>query len=135
MKKIFFLTLCFSLPVQAFELLVTGLRNDEGDVRCSVYKSAEGFLEPQKALVTVTVKPKQGEALCEFKDLPEGDYALGVLHDEDQDTLMRTNFIGLPREGWAVSNDVPPRMFGAPSFESALKTWKSGERAQVKIRY
>ena len=48
---------------------------------------------------------------------------------------MRTNFIGLPREGWAVSNDVPPRMFGAPTFESALKSWKTDERAEVKIRY
>ena len=135
MKKIFFLTLLLATSAQAFELLVTGLRNDQGDVRCSVYKTADSFLEPKSALVTLTVKPANGQALCDFKELEAGDYALGVLHDEDQDTLMRTNFIGLPREGWAVSNDAPPRMFGAPSFESALKSWKAGERAAVKIRY
>ena len=135
MKKIFFLTFFLANPLQAFELLVTGLRNDEGEVRCSVYKTAEAFLEPKSALVTLTVKPAKGQALCDFKELEAGDYALGVLHDEDQDGLMRTNFIGLPQEGWAVSNDAPPRMFGAPTFQSALKSWKPGERAEVKIRY
>jgi uncharacterized protein (DUF2141 family) len=135
MKNILLLTLLFATSAQAFELLVTGLRNNEGSVRCSVYKTADAFLEPKSALVTLTVKPVEGKALCDFKELAEGDYALGVLHDEDQDTLMRTNFIGLPREGWAVSNDAPPRMFGAPTFESALKSWKTGERAEVKIRY
>jgi len=136
MKKIFGILLFFAHSALAFELLVTGLRNNEGSVRCSVFKSEEGFpSDPTKAIFKVSIKPENLQALFDFKDLPEGDYAMALLHDEDEDGEMRTNFIGLPREGWAVSNDAPPRTFGAPSFESALKNWKRGEKSQVKIRY
>ena len=125
-----------SLNSYAFELLVTGLRNNEGEVRASVFKSDEGFpSDPEKAILRLNVKPQDNHALFDFKDLAEGDYAIALLHDEDEDGEMRTNFIGLPREGWAVSNDAPPSLFGAPSFESALKSWKKEERAHVKIRY
>ncbi len=120
----------------AFELIATGLRNNEGSVRCSVFKTEEGFpSDPLLAIATMTVKPQNLEAIFDFKDLPEGAYAMALLHDEDEDGKMKTNLIGLPREGWAVSNDAPPRMFGAPTFESALKAWKQDERAAVKLRY
>lgn len=136
MKKSFFLLMLISFNSYAFELLVTGLRNNEGEVRASVFKNEEGFpSDPEKAILKVSVKPQSNVALFDFKDLAEGDYAIALLHDEDEDGEMRTNFIGLPREGWAVSNDAPPSMFGAPSFESALKSWKKTERASVKIRY
>lgn len=136
MKKISFLLVLFTLNAQAFELLVTGLRNNEGQVRCSVFKSEEGFpSNPENAILKISVRPENNEALFVFKDLVEGDYAMALLHDEDENGEMRTNFIGLPREGWAVSNNAPPRMFGAPSFESALKSWERDERATVKMRY
>ena len=136
MKKISILLVLYSLNGQAFELLVTGLRNNEGQVRCSVFKSEEGFpSDPKKAIIKISVNPQNNEALFDFKDLAEGDYAMALLHDEDENGEMRTNLIGLPREGWAVSNDAPPRMFGAPSFESALKNWKKDEKATVKMRY
>ena len=136
MKKILFLLLCSSDLAFGFELLVVGLRNNEGSVRCSVFKDEEGFpSNPKRAIRTLSVKPENSQALFDFTDLPEGEYAMALLHDEDENGEMRTNFIGLPREGWAVSRDAPARMFGAPLFESAVKSWKSGERSQVKMRY
>ena len=136
MKTIVVAMLFLSLNSHAFELLVIGLRNNEGQVRCSVFKSEVGFpSDPEKAFLKISVKPQNNQALFDFKDLAEGEYAMALLHDEDENGEMRTNLIGLPREGWAVSNNAPARMFGAPSFESALRSWKSSDRELINIRY
>lgn len=136
MKIFLLLPLLFAPSAHAFEVLVTGLRNNAGMVRCSVFRSEEGFpSDHTKAVLRISVAPQELQAVVEFKDLPDGEYAIAVLHDEDGDSKMRTNFIGLPQEGWAVSNNAPARTFGPPTFAAALKSWKRGERASITIRY
>ncbi len=47
-----------------------------------------------------------------------GYYAYMVIHDEDSDQILKSNWIGIPKEGVATSNDARGR-FGPPSFEKA----------------
>ncbi len=68
--------------------------------------------------------------------MPAGTYAVGVFHDEDNDGEMDTSIVGRPREGWGVSNDVPPRRFGAPEFApSSFEFDGTRKTIRVTLRY
>ena len=64
------------------------------------------------------VKVQDTKARFDFLDIPPGTYALAVIHDENMDGELRTNWLGVPKEGYGFSNDATASM-GAPSFEAA----------------
>ena len=69
-----------------------------------------------------------------FNALPQGGYALAVIHDENSNARLDT-FAGIPREGFGFSRD-PPLRFGPPRFAAARFTVGSGAQVQqVSIRY
>jgi uncharacterized protein (DUF2141 family) len=64
------------------------------------------------------IKIQDTQARCDFEDISPGTYALGVIHDEDMNGKLGTNWAGIPTEGYGFSNDATAFM-GAPSFEAA----------------
>lgn len=59
--------------------------------------------------------PAAGPVTVTFEGVPEGDYALSAFHDENSDYQMQSSAIGIPLEGWAMSNG--DRLMGAPTFD------------------
>lgn len=109
-------------------------RNARGDAGCLLFKAAEGFPDQRdKAWRVLHVPIEQGRAVCEFKDVPAGIYAAVVLHDENLNHRMDKNFLGIPQEGWGVSNNVRPAM-SAPRFQDATFTIKPSAPAAVTIQ-
>lgn len=53
--------------------------------------------------------------------VPEGRYAIRVMHDLDGDGELARNLVGMPAEPWGVSNDAKGN-FGPPSFDDAAFT-------------
>ena len=51
--------------------------------------------------------------------LPLGDYALSVFYDQDGDGKLKTNFIGMPKEPIALSNNAVAK-FGPPEYDDAV---------------
>ncbi len=51
-------------------------------------------------------------------EVPPGTYAVAVHHDANVNGKMDTNLLGIPKEGYGVSNDPRPR-FRAPRFDEA----------------
>jgi len=54
------------------------------------------------------IKVRHTEARCDFEDIPPGTYALVVIHDENMNGKLDTNWVGIPKEGYGFSNDVKP---------------------------
>lgn len=59
-----------------------------------------------------------GTASVTFTDVAPGTYAIVVIHDENGNGEMDTNFIGIPTEPGGFSNNAPARM-GPARFEDA----------------
>lgn len=97
-----------------------GFRSSNGRLRCALFASAEGYpTRPAAALRQSTVLITAGRtARCTFTNVPPGEYALALHHDEDGDGQMDTGLFGIPTEGAAASNDARGS-FGPPSFEAA----------------
>ncbi len=111
---------------------VSGLRSNAGEVRVNLYDSKDGFpSEPKKAVMTLVTNIENNEAKVVFKDIPFGDYAISVLHDENGNKKMDLSWLMIPKEGIGASNN-PKVSFGPPSFSDA-RFRLSSEELDIKI--
>ena len=102
---------------QSLELSFSSLRSESGNLQISLYGEKDGFLsDPDRVLQGWVIPASQALLVVELP--AAGVYALGILHDEDGDGEMDTNFIGMPREGMGASNN-PKSRFGPPGWDDA----------------
>jgi uncharacterized protein (DUF2141 family) len=119
----------------AIEIEVVGLRNDTGQVSCSLFNSPDGFPRDGKVVRRVWARIQSRKALCRFDGMPAGRYAAVVYHDENSNGEFDQNALGMPLEGFGFSNNASI-LFGPPSFKSASFDYSGGDfRQAVKIRY
>lgn len=117
-------------------VVVTGLRNDVGVVRLSLYNQEDGFpSKPERAVLTRKTKINGGVARFRLAGLTHGEYAVAVMHDENNNGDMDKNWIGIPKEGYGCSNDARGTL-GPPDYEDARFRLQSGARSiQLKMDY
>lgn len=140
MKQLFFLIFLFPFQLlaqnegQTLEIKIDGLRNNKGTVYATLFNSTDGFpSDPKKAVKKAGVKVIEGNSII-FKNIPAGTYAVALLHDENDNNKMDTNFIGIPNEGYGASNDAKGT-FGPPKFEDAKFDFKQAKSINIKITY
>ena len=99
---------------------VLNIKNSTGTVDCALFDSSVGFpIEVLRSATNVMViKIRDTQARCDFLDIPPGTYALAVIHDENMNGELDTNWLGVPKEGYGFSNDAKA-MLGPPSFSAA----------------
>jgi len=99
---------------------ILNIRNSTGGVACALFESSVGF--PTEFLHSATnimiIKVRDTKARCDFEDIPPGTYSLAVIHDENMNGKLDTNWLGVPTEGYGFSNDAKA-LLGAPSFSAA----------------
>jgi uncharacterized protein (DUF2141 family) len=113
-----------------------GFRSDKGQTCVSVFNTAKGFPGKYDHAYKILRSPIKGnQATLEFHDLPYGTFAVSVLHDENSNNKMDTNFIGIPKEGFGASNNPKGRM-GPPLFDDAKFDLKSSSKSiEINIKY
>lgn len=108
------------LPCPGIHVKILNIRNSTGTVACALFESPEGF--PIEFLHSATnvmvIKIRDTQARCDFEDIPSGTYAIAVVHDENMNGKLDTNWVGIPTEGYGFSNDARS-LLGAPSFSAA----------------
>ncbi|HVA77070.1 MAG TPA: DUF2141 domain-containing protein [Candidatus Binataceae bacterium] len=121
---------------KALMVEVVGLRNDHGQVGCSLFNDAKAFPRDDKKIFRHVWAPIHGgRAMCRYVDIPPGTYAAVVFHDENSDGEFNQNAFGMPLEGYGFSNDAAA-LFAPPSFKDASFTY-NGRRLYtvINIRY
>jgi len=115
-------------------VVVSGVRNADGNVALAVFSSSEGFPKEDLKAVRRQVAPigADGVARTVFGDLPAGVYAIAAFHDDDRSGKLETNFFGVPKKGYGFSNNPRPGLRAA-TFDEARFMVPDGESA-VEIR-
>ena len=120
---------CASLPAASFaqssscpgiHVKVLNIRNSVGTIGCALFESPDGFPIEFLRYATniIVIKIRDTQARCDFVDIPPGRYALAVIHDENMNGKLETNWLGMPKEGYGFSNDAKA-VLSAPSFSAA----------------
>ena len=100
-------------------MTIQGFRSAVGHARVAVFNRNAGFPDDESAAYrTVVTSVSDGQAAVRFDDLPLGDYAVAMYHDENDDAKLNKGLFGVPKEGYGVSNNVVHAM-RAPRFEEA----------------
>ena len=108
--------------VQAGELSVTisDIRADQGQLMVAVMNSDAGWNNQEKpvAVDKLAAGKANGDGQVVFRfNLPAGSYAVQVMHDENDNGKLDTNFMGLPVEGYGFSNN--PQVMRRAHFDEA----------------
>ena len=107
---------------------IGGVRSDQGKVMVALHAPEAEVKFPDGA-GTVAAQwriAKSGTMQFVFADLPSGRFAVAVFHDENGNDTLDTNLLGIPKEGYAFSENA--RGFaGPPSFDAAAVDIASGE--------
>lgn len=141
MKCIFLFLFLISLlsPDQGtatLSLNITGLKSDKGVIRVLLFKGESGLPDDRsKAVRSASVKISGTQGDVVFKDLQSGTYAISVFHDSENSGQLRTNFLGIPRDGYGFSNNAMGT-FGPPHFGHASFDVTAGRNEhQIKLRH
>ncbi len=114
------------LPVVGFaqntlSVRVNNVANPKGRISVAVYNSDETFLSFDRVLKSDSVAANIGSVELQIANLPPGEYALAVFHDENNNGKLDTNWLGIPKEKVAFSN-AKMQTFGPPKYhECAFK--------------
>ena len=125
-------------PALAGEVVITitDLRSTKGVVRACMTTRADIFPKCIKdPSAHRTVVPAAGTVVIRFTGVKPGDYAVALLHDENDNGKADRAMGMMPKEGYGFSRDAPVKM-APPKFQDAV--FRQGEgttRLAIKMRY
>jgi uncharacterized protein (DUF2141 family) len=109
-------TLC-QAELPALSVFIENANPATGSVEISLFNSAETFMkEPFLQQSGVVNEDGSYEAL--FSSLPEGEYALVIVQDENDNGKLDNGFLGFGGESFVFSNNASA-WFGWPDFDDA----------------
>lgn len=114
----------------------TNIRSDIGNIRVGLYDAPDQWTDHAKYhYVWSKGDLKDGKLTVEIKDLPRTTYAIAVLDDEDENEDM-TYKLGLPMEGWGMSNNPSFVRLKAPGFDEVTFELDSPAiRFEIQMNY
>ena len=117
-------------------VLVHGIRNGQGTVKAVLYgPDPATFLVKGKKTDREREPAEEGSMTLCVAAPDKGRYAVVVYHDENDNHKFDRNWIGLPIEGFGVSND-PTLFLAPPNFEeSAFEVNGDLTNVEVEIKY
>jgi uncharacterized protein (DUF2141 family) len=116
-------------------VVVEGVRSDRGDVLIELYPDdSKRFANGSFRMAQARVAARPEVSAC----LPApsaGFYAVAVYHDENRDDVFNRNALGLPSEGFGLSNN-PQILLGRPPFKALRFQIGEGETTiRIKLHY
>lgn len=120
-------------PTASLDIDIERLRSARGMIRLCVTadpRSFPGCVDDPRA---VTRSVPANTPQFRLEGLPLGNYAIAVIHDENNNSRLDT-FAGIPREGFGFSRN-PAIGFGPPRFDAARFAVTGPARQEVRMRY
>lgn len=97
-------------------VVVSALASTESTVKLNFYNSSEAFLKRGQEVYQRVVRPEGKTSVSVPIELPQGEWAVALTQDLNNNDKLDKNFIGIPTEPYAFSNNVRPAL-RPPNFE------------------
>lgn len=117
-------------------ITITDIRVGDGHVMIQVANSESEFEsdgELSRREASVSQRAQTGEMTFQIS-LPAGVYAAQVMHDLNGNSEMDSNFVGMPKEPWAFSNNATGRM-GPAKWEDAKFEISGDTDIQIRLNH
>ena len=127
---VFFITSLVAAQNVNLTVKISGLKSNTGLVQVGLFNSEGTFLK--KAYKGVSSEIKSNGATVTFLNIPMGKYAISAYHDKNSNSKLDTNFIGIPKEDFACSNNAKGTM-GPPKYEDAKFDLTKDSKLDIKF--
>lgn len=127
---LFFTGICLQAQSTTIELTVTGFKSNEGAALVGLYNSETSFLNTTFKGTVSQIEANQVKVV--FEDIPEGTYAISVIHDENNNKKFDMLMGFIPQEDYGTSNNAKG-FFGPPQWEDARFSVTKGATTQIQI--
>jgi uncharacterized protein (DUF2141 family) len=114
-------------------IIITNVEHGKGYIDVKIYDSKEDFLKEDLARETIRKKATKGKTVVPLSKIHEGQIAIVVYHDEDNDGKLKTGFLWRPKEGYAFSNNYKPK--SPPKFSKASVELIHGKPIEIELNY
>lgn len=111
---------------------VQGVQSSNGNINIAVYNQAESFLKFEGVYLSDSTRANAGHTQVKISNLPSGEYALAVFHDENGNNILDTNWLGIPKEPVGFSN-ARMKTFGPPSFKDCSFRLSSNQAVKISL--
>ena len=85
-------------------VVVSGMRDNTGSVRCGLFNSAATFPKSGQEIKGVEAPIANLTATCTFTDVPPGTYAVAYFKAAPVQTKMNTGMLGMPQRMFQIAN-------------------------------
>ena len=135
MKYLFLIfTIISFLNAYNINLNLLNINNKDGKIKIGLFNNKNDFLQIDKSYKGKSLQIDSASICCQFKNIPNGRYAISVFHDENNNNKLDTNFMGIPKEGYGVSyNGISS--FSSPKFEDANFVLDHNITLEIKLYY
>jgi uncharacterized protein (DUF2141 family) len=122
-----------ALPVVGtLNVNINNVKHHEGHIRVSL-QNRSNFLTGQ-SITYNDINATSDSVQMAFKNLPVGEYAVAIYQDINSNNDFDRNFIGYPKEPFAVSNNLRPLKMLLPSFDAAKVVLQNmGETVNITL--
>lgn len=116
---------------------IKGIKNQRGQVCLRIYENESGFpLGDRNEGKSQCTKITGNSLKQEFTGLKKGTYAVAVVDDQNGDTKLDRDFLGIPEEGFGISNNPTVSIkTGVPKFEKASFSFTQNQTIEIVMKY
>lgn len=117
-------------------IIITGLKNNNGQIIMDIFNSGNGFpMKTENAIFRKKITiPKEGKVVFHIEGIKNGEYAFALIHDENNNDKLDLNFIGIPKEGVAASNNAKG-FLSPPNYEDSSFIFYNSLEQTIKMLY
>ena len=122
---------------QSITIEFDNIRNSNGVIYVTLYDSEETWLDEDVndlEFIFPKYNVSDNRLIVSIDSLKSGHYGVAIMDDENSDGEMRSNFIGIPKEGIGFSNGVRVR-FSKPKFKHCVFELKNDTTIKINIQY
>ena len=115
-------------------VVVSDLASTKSAVKLYFYNLREKFLQPNGFVFKKVVQPDGQGKITLPVDLPNGEWAVAITQDTNNNDRLDKNMLGIPTEPFAFSNNIRPK-FSAPDFnECKFKVSGPGQVINIALK-
>ena len=122
-----------SLAAETLTVVIDKVTTAEGTLMVQIMASESEFKGETAAIASMLQRARVGEVTLSTSNLPSGEYAIRVMHDVNGNGELDSNFVGMPTEPWAMSNNAKGN-FGPPTWKDVKFTLDGDVTQTLKLK-
>ena len=111
---------------------ISNIEKIKGEIKVGIFDADTHFLKEGYAIKNYSIKVEKNTAILTITDLPKGEYAVTMYHDQNSDNECNKNFIGIPKEPYGFSNNIKPKM-SAPKYKDCKFDLSENKTLSIKL--